>query len=66
MRRRLREGKVAAVWTMLLDEGDLPRDSEEVSMYGSTTPKLTERDTACGRWMLLYPRGMMEYVQLVL
>ena len=52
---------MAAAWTMLLDESDLPRDSEEVSMYGSTTPKLTERDTACGRWMLLYPRGMMEY-----
>ena len=28
-------------------------------MYGSTTPKLTERDTDCGRWMLLYPSGMM-------
>ena len=27
-------------------------------MYGSTTPKLTERDTDCG-WMLLYPSGMM-------
>ena len=31
-------------------------------MYGSTTPKLTERDTDCGRWMLLYPSGMMIYL----
>ena len=62
---RFRPGKVAAVWTRLPDEGDLPKDCGEVSMYGSTTLKLMERDTDCARWMLLHPSGILVYMHVL-